>query len=155
MALFEQSQMLADMAQGLIDDHYPVIRDNALRIAYMFKDEMPGKCGTCRKVGDQDRTLHGFDFVITLAKDLWGELEKRGDKTFQVAVLDHELAHVGVVVNEETGEPKRDPDSDLVRLRLVRHDVEEFESIIRRYGAYAADLRAFQRAFEESKNEGG
>lgn len=158
MALFTQSEMLSDMAAPLIADHYPEIRKYDLKIVYMFKSEMPGKAGSCRKVSDQDRVLHGFDFIITLAKDLWDHMGVAGDTVFQTAVLDHELAHVGVAYDEESGEPRYDKESGLIRTALVKHDVEEFESIIRRYGAYAADLRTFQRAFEANKemkdNEG-
>jgi len=151
MAYYKQSETLADMAAALIADHYPEIKKYEIKICYLFKKEIPHAAGVCRKVDDLNRALHGYDFVITIAEDLWNEAGKKGDDTFQKALMDHELAHVAIVYDEESGEPKYDQDSGMIRTALNRHNVEEFESIIERYGTYAGDLRRFIAAFERNK----
>ena len=153
MALFQQSEELSTMAEILIADHYPEIARNGLRIAYLFKQTMPKKAGVCRKVSDLDRQLHGFDFTITINHDLWDAAAERGDPEWQKAILDHELAHVGISIDEESGEPKRDEESGLIKTTILKHNVEEFEDILGRYGTYADDLRRFIRVYQ-ARQEG-
>ena len=154
MALYQHNEMLATIAQELIADHYPDIAKYEIKIAYMFRAEIPRVAGVCRKIDDQNRALHGFDFAITLARDVWDRAEKdQSGKIFQRAVLDHELQHVAIVFDEETGDPKYDKESGLIKTRLVEHDVQEFAAILKRYGPYADDLRAFIEAHETWKRQ--
>lgn len=72
------------------------------------------------------------DFLITLYAPY---VESCPDADF-CALIDHELCHCGVAVGED-GAPKFSRDGR-PRWAIVGHDIEEFVSIVRRYGPGAA-----------------
>lgn len=71
-------------------------------------------------------------FVIEIAQDMWGFLS---DKQ-RVALVDHELCHCKLGVNEK-GE---------IVLSIAAHDVEEFAEIVIRHGLWKPDLSQFVRS---------
>lgn len=73
-----------------------------------------------------------FDYVITVALDVWGRL----DTAQRSALLDHELCHAAG--QNEAG-----------RWHLRGHDVEEFAVIIQRHGLWKVDLELFAQAVTE------
>lgn len=93
--------------------------------------------GKCRKVGDLDKKLHNFDFIVLVNHQAWQDLDDRQ----RVALLDHELAHCAVSVDDE-GEVKQDENGRTV-YRIRKHDLEEFRDVVQRNGLYKADLEAF------------
>ena len=151
MPKYEESTNLKNLAESLIGDHHENLK--VLSIAYEFRDEASisnGKviAGKCIRVDDRNLTLHGYDVIIELAKDVW---DQATDK-YKTAIMDHELSHIGIRF-EEDGEPSRDPSSNRIKVFLKHHDIEEFASVLERYGDYHADLREFLKAFERSKNK--
>ncbi|MBE3070249.1 MAG: hypothetical protein IMZ66_08425, partial [Planctomycetes bacterium] len=97
------------------------------------------KLGKARKVGEADRQLHGFDFVILLNKRVWDRLDF-ADSQIE-ALLDHELMHCdaqrdddGLVKDDERGRPI---------WRIRKHDIEEFSVIVARHGCWKRDIEAF------------
>ncbi len=58
------------------------------------------------------------------------------------ALVEHELMHCGQAV-DEFGQPKFSQSTGLPVWTMKGHDIEEFTSIVRRYGADAAHARAF------------
>jgi hypothetical protein len=100
--------------------------------------EMPGnvKGGKWQKARQEDQLYQWFemvpDFVITLDAAYCSQCS---DAEF-CALVEHELLHAGQARDEfgepaftKTGEPK---------FTMRGHDVEEFVSIVRRYGAVAS-----------------
>lgn len=96
--------------------------------------------GQCRKRGDLDRELDGFDFVILLNKEAWPVLNEKSKR----ALLDHELCHANIVI-DANGEPKKN-DRDRLVCRIRKHDVEEFRQIVERHGAWTQDLAKMAQA---------
>jgi hypothetical protein len=120
-------------AKGIIEAHRPELM--GVKIAYVFRDEASvshGKVivGKCYKVGPRDIVLHGFDFVVEIAQDVWAE----ATADFQQALMDHELGHIGLDGLDDDGMPK---------YYLRRHDIEEFSEILSRHGAYHGALMTF------------
>ena len=151
MPKYEESINLRNLAENLIKEHHENLK--VLKIAYEFRDEAAisnGKvvAGKCIRVDDRNLTLHGYDVIIELAKDVWSEATNK----YQTAIMDHELSHIGIRF-EEDGEPSRDPSSNRIKVFLRHHDIEEFAAVLERYGDYHADLREFLKAFERSKNK--
>ena len=149
MPKYEKSTDLKNLAETLIEKHHPNLKE--VKIAYEFRDEASvsnGKvvAGRTVRVDDRNYALHGHDVIIEIAKDVWDEATDK----FRIAIMDHELSHVGVRL-EEYGEPQRDLKTDRVKVYLKHHDIEEFADVLERYGAYHADLRAFLAAFERNK----
>lgn len=106
------------------------------------------KVGMCRRASDLDRELAAFDFVILLRRSFW--LDSRVTDEQRTAVLDHELTHCAVVIDKRTDEPAIDERGRKI-YRLRRHDIEEFSSIVARYGAYTADIERLAAALRESQ----
>lgn len=66
-------------------------------------------------------------FLITIAKDIWMQL----DSEKRHALVDHELCHCGI-----SGE----------KICMLPHDVEDFTAIVRRRGLWTPDLASLVKA---------
>ena len=97
------------------------------------------KVGRAKKASDLDRELHGYDFVILLNRFVWNLVEWTDVE--MSALLDHELCHCSVRLDKE-GEAQRDEHNRTV-WRIRKHDVEEFQEIMHRHGAWKGDLKTF------------
>ena len=71
-------------------------------------------------------------FCIVISHPVWEVLPQK----HRDALVDHELCHCGVEVDEK-GE---------VKLVLRNHDVQEFSEIVRRYGPWNPDVQEFLNA---------
>lgn len=96
--------------------------------------------GQCRKRGDLDRELDGFDFIILLNKEAWDRLNEKQKR----ALIDHELCHAQIVIDSD-GSPKTN-DRDRLVTRLKKHNCEEFREVVQRHGLWKQDLEAFATA---------
>jgi hypothetical protein len=127
------------VANRLIDKHHSHL--GPIRIEYYFLSEPieeRGKdvWGRARKVTGLNAYLalpvkpeqaiepKGF-FVIEIVKHVWGQLDEKS----KLALVDHELCHCWV--------------DDEGNLKITPHDLEEFNSIVRRYGLWRDDVVAF------------
>jgi hypothetical protein len=154
---FSPAPEVEDVARRLIDDFHPHL--STIRIDYVFASEPlkeKGKVvwGRAKKIGGLNAWLASETkfreaatpeefFVIEICKQTWQQLDEKSRR----ALTDHELSHLDV--DMETG-----------KLSLLPHDLEEFNSIVRRYGLWRADVEFFIRAangqkdlFEATKNE--
>ena len=114
------------------------------KIKYLFRSGTWNKLkretwGTAEKVGPKWKHLSGFDFVITINKDIW-DSNFSPNRAAVEALLDHELQHCCKTVNDKTGEPL---------FYIQGHDVEDFVSIIRRNGLWSNALMQMHRAGAE------
>lgn len=103
--------------------------------------------GKCRKATDLDRQLHERDFVILLNQQAWNGAGFDDHK--RRALLDHELCHADVEVDED-GEPVVNAAGRTI-YRIRKHDLEEFQAIVERYGCWKGDIAEFAKAALDKK----
>lgn len=118
-------------------------------IVVLFCEELPARngrriLGTAHVMSEKERLLSGSDLLICLDKRIWS-VAKEGMRR---ALLDHELCHFGLRMDEE-GIPEHD-DQGRTMYRLNAHDVEEFNAVIRRHGLWMGDLSATAKAMIDS-----
>lgn len=147
-ATYRHASAVERLAREIIAEHRDDLAD--VHIEYVFRSETAdqgGKevWGKARKVTGLNAYLAGDTaegeevddfFVIEIAEPVWAVIEPEQRK----ALVDHELAHCTVTVNGN-GETK---------LAIRPHDVEEFASIVRRYGLWRDDVEQFLRAAADS-----
>jgi hypothetical protein len=93
--------------------------------------------GRCKKATDLDREFREFDVVILLNAQAWKELEPKQ----RVALVDHELCHA-TVATDKNGENVLD-ERDRLCYRMKKHDIEEFNEVVRRHKMYKSDIAEF------------
>ena len=119
-------------------------RLNDVRIDYYFRSDTPvskGKYLTAitKKVTTLTSEMANNNgepfFCIVVAEPAWKLISEKQRE----AVIDHELCHCEVKTIE--GE---------IKLKLLPHDLQEFNAVVRRHGAYDEDLQKFLQAAHES-----
>lgn len=116
-----------------------------VRIDFVFTVETPkrgGKevWGSMRKIsslpaylgadkGDKARGINDPFFVLSISQQIWDKL----NPIQKTALVDHELCHGNVVIDEDGSS----------KLSTASHDVEEFRCIIERYGLWRPDVKKF------------
>lgn len=106
-------------------------------IAYLFADSISPKGGkVClakiRKATPVENFLNDYDLVLIVNAEYWHDLEERA----RLALVDHELCHVGAEIS----------DDGTVTYRMIGHDLEEFADVVRRHGVWREDIRRFNEA---------
>lgn len=144
--VYSEAPAVAEVARRLIPLYHPHLCDPELpvRIDYIFVDPPPeskGKTvfGRARKTpaltaylaneAEGDQTPF---FVVEIAAAAWELL----DENARVALVDHELCHLGVSRGEH-GE---------LKLYMIPHDLEEFVCVVERHGLWEQSCRAFVEA---------
>lgn len=144
VTLIPEDSDLYKTMRKLVNKYHPHLKEARIALAGRsgWKPDADGnlRLGQCRKAGDLDQQLHGYDFVIILNADAWSDTDVLDEQGREI-ILDHELSHAqverdkdGQVVKDEDGRPK---------WRLRRHDVEEFHQIVSRHGAWTHTLEEF------------
>lgn len=144
MSRYTPAPDVKEIAQELIPQYHPSLVD--ARIEYVYDSKVPKKgakevWGSMRKISALPAYLAAPEnaqsggaaedfFVMTISKPVWEDLEHK-DK---VALVDHELCHALVKIDEDTGETK---------LYVVPHDLEEFTAIVQRHGLWREDVKRF------------
>ncbi len=142
------------MMAALLIQHHDHLAEARIALAWnlSWSADPDGRLqlGKCKKVGDLDRQLHGYDFVILLNKEAWEEPEF--DTAKKLALLDHELCHAQVK-RDKHDEVVKDENGKIV-YRIKKHSLEEFSEIVTRHGIWKDDIRAFvQRAVRASREK--
>jgi hypothetical protein len=96
--------------------------------------------GKVRKVGELEREFHAHDFAILLNATAWGALPESAHR----ALLDHELSHCGAEV-DDAGDTK---------YFLRKHDLEEFNNVVRRHGLWREGVKVFVDAALKREQKG-
>lgn len=109
-----------EMAQFIITKWRTDLKN--INIAYVFKAKASKSndsvtFGTAKTQGDLQRALHTFEAVVEIGFDTWLELEL--DQ--RMRLVDHELEHIFI-------------DLEKNKTTIVPHPVEEFPSVIKRWG---------------------
>lgn len=110
-------------------------------ILYLFQDKLPPNKGRAvmakiRKATATERFIGQYHLVLVVSEMVWRAI----DENKRIALLDHEFCHVQY-------------DDDKMTYRLVGHDLEEFRDVVRRHGAWFADIEMFNEAVAESQGE--
>lgn len=145
---YQISPRIRDIAERLIDDHHPHLKDAKELIEYFIRDtssiDWSGKCKKCSGFERflTEKMFHVF--IIEPALECW-PMEKLE------ALVDHELCHIhretglevldaktGKFIRKEWAE-KSNPDNWSIR----DHDVEEFSDVIRRHGLWEQGIEKF------------
>jgi hypothetical protein len=79
-------------------------------------------------------------FLIILDQEFW----LQADDITRRALLEHEMSHVKQSL-DKNGDPAFDQDGN-PKFGIRAHDVEEFQYIVRKYGAWNQNLAEFLRA---------
>lgn len=92
----------------------------------------PGISKTCAaricKSGRHVKLLNDYDYILEFSGDLWDRITEKSKELLML----HELKHVNIDFDKE-GNP---------RFRLIQHDVQDFYSILSKYGFdYITELR--------------
>jgi hypothetical protein len=130
---FDHAEIVENIASGLIPNYHSDLA--TARILYVFVSEASkrnGKevLGKVQKVSGVTEWAIEKDFMVIVAQDKWQELTD----SQRTALVDHLLERCVGEEDENTGDMKwkvRDP------------DVQEFSSILNRYGAWMEDLQNF------------
>lgn len=131
--LYGDAEVAENIARRLIPTYHPELA--TARIKYIGVDEGSKKAGRpvlgkVRKISGAIQYLTELDFLIEIAFDSFNEL----DEEKRTALMDHLLERCYGEEDEKTGEMKwsvREP------------DVQEFQSILQRHGAWNDDLTGF------------
>jgi len=151
---WREAPEVKEIADRLIPEHHQEIELWMDEIRYVFRDKAQKSkgrivLGKAHKVGGMACYLihsapgdlnefgdqAGDMFVVEIAADAWENLTTRQ----RIALVDHELCHFTIEIDEGTGE--------IVR-KIVGHDVEEFNVIASRHGAWKPDLTEFAEALQ-------
>lgn len=152
--MFEKAPRIRDIAERLIDDHHPHLRDAKELVGYYTRaDGGVSWAGKCKKCTSFERFMTGETFhifIIDLIFEQWPL-----DKLY--ALIDHELCHITrkqhppsihpITFKQIPGEwmKKSDPDNWGIR----EHDVEEFSDVIHRHGLWETGIEKFAEAVRE------
>lgn len=98
--------------------------------------------GRTRKVNVEDKVLIGHidqaqtTFVVVVATDVWEAM----DTTQRMAVLDHELSHIGF--------------NAALEMTCVGHDLQEFRGVVERHGVdWDEGLRKFAETCQDKMSQ--
>lgn len=128
--LVEEAHEAYAILRDVKDRFHPHLSEARVSLmwAHAFKPDRDGNVtwGQVKKVSPLEQQYHDHDFVILLNAGVWQELSPEHRR----ALVDHELNHCGASTNDEGD----------VTYYLVKHDLEEFVSVVRRYGLWRAEI---------------
>lgn len=135
----KEAPEVQELATRLIDNIHTHLAE--ANIKYLFRTgkwELRGRTiyGRAEKVSAKWRHLTGYDFVITINRDIWFANKPE----IRQAILDHELTHCARGEDDKQGNPK---------WYIMPHSVEDFVSIIRRHGLWTTELQNVVKANNE------
>ena len=88
-----------------------------------------------RKATPVEQCLSGADLILVINESVWGDLSKAQ----RIALLDHEFCHV-------TWDPEKG------EFKMVHHDLEEFNAVVRRHGHWRESIKLFGEQLELFKD---
>lgn len=149
----DESRWMYGVLGELIAEHHEHLEDASILLVWRdsWSPDQDGRetIGQCKKLTDPQRLIHGVDFLILLSRDRWEGLEPVQRR----ALIDHELCHAAVSMDQETGEPKLDALGRKV-YRIRKHTIEEFDEVVARHGVYMRDVYRFGAVVKRAKQLG-
>jgi hypothetical protein len=148
----DEGRPLYALLAELVELHHEDLREARIAIAWCtsWKPDVDGivTLGKCKKASDLDRELAAWDFIILLRAAFWRDPQVTDHQ--RRALLDHELEHA-TLKYDARGEPVEDERGRKV-YRTRKHSIEDFTSIVERYGCYRSDLEQFARALDRARS---
>jgi hypothetical protein len=140
------------LLEEIRDSHHAETLKARVALAWRLR-EKPDKdghvvLGRCIKVSDLNKEFADWDFIITLNRTAWDDLEFT--KAMKMALLDHEMMHAQPSCDSESGEQIMD-ERNRPCWRTRKHDCEEFFDIVRRHGVWKRDLEIFAETLLKKK----
>ncbi|MCE5277156.1 MAG: putative metallopeptidase [Planctomycetaceae bacterium] len=136
--------------EALVDKHHDHLESAKIALAWRkgWKPNPDGhlQLGKAKKSTDLDREMHVFDFVILLNFEVWNKADFTREQ--MEALIDHELCHCDVS-KDKTDEVKMDSLGRPI-WRIRKHDVEEFQEVIARHGAWTLNLQSFAQMLDQA-----
>lgn len=133
------------MMDELVAAHHSDVAEAKIVLVqeYEVKEDRDGilRWGKAKKVGPLEREFHDHDFIILLNWKVWQELPEIARR----ALLDHELTHCASAIDDQTGE---------TTYYVRKHDLEEFNEIVSRYGLWREGVERFVNAALKKKEPG-
>lgn len=142
-----------DIGREIMEEHHGHLL--GVRVSFVFMDKTPkskGKdiWGRAKKISglpaflaDENGLRDHYDsenpqefFVIEISEEVWETLTAKGKR----ALVDHELSHCEIVMDDETG---------VAKLAIVGHDITEFDAVLRRHGLWNESVEDFVKAGAE------
>ncbi len=155
---YEAAPEVARIAKRLIAMNHAHLREESVRVEYVFRSDTPKKngkltLGVTRKVSgfpawlsrDKEAEPESEDaetspyFALVIPRPEWLLMEPR----MKEALVDHELTHCAT---------KRDKKGNL-QLYIKPHDLEEFNAIVERHGLWRRDVTQFLRSAKKHQGE--
>lgn len=143
MSEYKENVFYTEIGRHLIENEeiFRHIKEHDIKIRYLESNKPAGKSkrvilGECRKFSDRNRQILEAcnirkedipDFVIVIYKE---RIHGFTNEQLRILIM-HELMHIGVKEDSETG---------VVSYHIVKHDLEDFRTIIEQFGTdWAAD----------------
>lgn len=127
MKEYKENEQLANLISEL--NPYPNVKIKS------FVTKLNNCAGKCIKCTGVWKKFANCDVIILVSEDFWNvasDLEKR-------ALVEHELSHIDFT---KSG-----------KVKLKRHDIEEFLSIVQKYGAWDSTLKQLQQILKKEKSK--
>lgn len=117
--------------------HYPDFAK--AKIITLMRNGKWSKYGTISRVSESHRQagIDG-DYILTLSALAWDTFTTKQKK----ALIDHELAHMVRTIKGKK-----------VQWKLRHHDLEEFCSIVQRYGEWSPSITRFRKALDSVEDK--
>lgn len=142
--------------RGLLESHHQDVLEARFALAWHvgWKPDDDGHLtlGQCRKSSDLEREIQdasAYDFVILLNQHFFEDALV--SDTQRLAVLDHELYHAAVKLDDKD-KPVID-ERGRMQYRIRKHDLEEFSAIAERYGCWKRDIETFAKSLARARQQ--
>lgn len=132
---FSEAETVEEIAQRLIASYHPELA--TARIKFLFQEKAGKKggkvvLGKAQKVSGVLEFYADCDFLLVVAQDQWMDLPAAK----RTALVDHLLERC-------TGEEDPEDPAAPMKWKTREPDVNEFATILQRYGAWTEDLAGF------------
>ena len=126
----------AAIGRVLIEGNHPLLKNRPVAYLWVKGEAGPGKValGKARVASAKIRHFGHVDFVIDFNWTAWQALTS----VQRVALVDHELHHCAT-------------DGETLKPILIEHDIEEFGTIIERWGLWKPDLVKFGESVKKAQ----
>lgn len=155
------SQASADLLkriERMQAEHHPDLAKVTIGALFVFDDEKTSEsvlkhqgypaAATVRITSLKDRALGIADAVIVVDRAHWGSL----NAAQMNALIDHELEHLGTVLDTDTGKPKFDGmDRPKLAMRQHDHQLGWFDGVARRHGEASPEICQARQLLEQTK----
>jgi hypothetical protein len=133
---FKQSSDVEKVAKPILNDVTKLAN-----ICYLLIDKDTKYLGKCCVVSKEFKLLTGYDYLIIIQKGYW----KSATLKQKQALLFHELEHI--IFKPTVADP------GMGSWACRRHDIEEFNSVVKRFGQWDISVSLMEDALDSYKSK--